>query len=157
MFPTSTIGTSSESFTRLICSLSIVKETKAVICVQLAELFGDCYVNSSSCSANWRVEHQGSFRTLRKSLGPARSRLCCTTEGGRVEVESGGGGGHTTQPTNSITSSLQQPARREWGEERVILNDRISNYSYPPPAHRTRPTRQPAKATVIQHEDSFSS
>lgn len=60
------------------------------------------------------------------------------------------GGWGTTQPTNSITSSLQQPARREWGEEWVILNDRISNSSYPPPAHRTRPTRQPAKATVIQ-------
>lgn len=126
---------------------------KAVICVQLAELFGDCYINNSSCSANWRAGHQGSFRTLRKSLGPARSRLCCTTEGGwRWRV-----GGGTTQPTNSITSSLQQPARREWGEERVILNDRISNSSYPPPAHRTRPTRQPAKATVIQYEDGFSS
>lgn len=75
-----------------------------------------------------RTEHQGSFRTLRKSLGPARARLCCTTEGG------------WRWGANSITSSLQQPGRTEWGEEEVILNDRIRNSSYPPTAHWTHPT-----------------
>lgn len=108
-------------------SVNCEEKQKPSFALNLLDFFGGCYVNNGRCSANRRAEHQGSFRTLRKSLGPARSRLCCTTEGGwRWRV-----GGDTTQPTNSITSSLQQPARREWGEERVILNDRISNSSYP--------------------------
>lgn len=156
MFPTSTIGTSSESFTRLICSLSIVNETKPSFTSNYLNFLATTTTHTQPAAA---LPDQQDRRSTKGALGP-RGRAWALLEPGCAALlkEGGeGGGGGTTQTANSITSSLQQPGRTEWGEEWGILNDRISKSSYPPTAQCTHPTRQPAKATVIQRDGGFNS
>lgn len=114
LFPTSTIGTSSESFTRLICSLPIIKQTKGHFCTTCWTL--KLLLLKRQQQLYWEPSTKG-------ALGPWGRAGLLLEPGCAALLKEGGekrGVGGTTQPANSITSSLQQPGRTEWREEWVI-------------------------------------
>ncbi len=134
------MGTSSESFTRFICSLQNVKQQKSnrwhLICKTLAVSLTHPSITVSHSDISlvwvmlhkqkqlhhWRANHLGSSRTLRKSQGPTVLGCAALLKGGGGKEGRDERGMDNRQAANSITSSLQQPApnaRQPGGTERA--------------------------------------